>query len=153
MWQAPVADYNVVEFGEKGRYGRIVGQTGKIVVPKNELSQIMDTPIRHYMDQRWLIVLSGLDEQEREMFGVNYKDGEYLSKEAFMNVVGLGKEILNIYPALCDAHKQIVAKFYYEAYQNGESIDRDVVVALNKLSKNEAFKAIIADMNQKDVSE
>lgn len=153
LWQAPVADYNVVEFGERGRYGRIVGPTGTITIPKNELSQVMDASIRHYMDMRWLVVLSGLDEHEREMFGVNYKPGEYLSKEAFMNVVGLGKEILDIYPKLCESHKQIVARFYFEAYKGGQNVEREVVVALNKLSKNEAFKAIIEDMNQKDVSE
>lgn len=153
LWQAPVADYNVVEFGERGRFGRIIGKTGSIMIPKSELSQIMDTPIRYYMDKRWLVVLSGLDENEREMFGINYKEGEYLSKEAFMDVVGTGEAILDIYPKLCDSHKDIVAKFYYEAWKEGKDIKRDTVVALNKLNKNEAFKQIIEEMNEKDASE
>lgn len=153
LWQAPVADYNVIEFGENGRFGRIMGNSGKIMIPKNELSQVMDTKIRYYMDMRWLIILSGLDEQEREMFGVNYKEGEYLSKEVFMNVIGCGEEILEIYPKLCEAHKEIVAKFYYEAWRENRGVKREIVVALNKICKNDAFKAIIEEMNEMDASE
>ena len=150
LWQAPVAEDNVIEFGERGRYGRIIGKTGSIVIPKHELSQVMDAPIRYFLDKRWLIILSGLDEQEREMFGVNYAEGEYLSKEAFMDVVGVGDDILEIYPKLCAAHKAIVAQFYYEAWREGRDVKRETVVALNKIEKSEAFKQIIEEMNEKD---
>lgn len=153
LWQAPVSDENVIEFGDRGRYGRIVGKTGTIIIPKNELSQVMDAPIRYFLDKRWLVILSGLDEQEREMYGVNYKPNEYLSKEAFFNVVGVGKKMVELYPQLCESHKDMVAKFYWEAWQEGRQIDRETVVALNKINKNEAFKAIIEEMNARDVSE
>lgn len=153
LWQAPVSDENVIEFGDRGRYGRIVGKTGTIIIPKNELSQVMDAPIRYFLDKRWLVILSGLDEQEREMYGVNYKPNEYLSKEAFFNVVGVGKKMVELYPQLCESHKDMVAKFYWEAWQEGRHIDRETVVALNKINKNEAFKAIIEEMNARDVSE
>lgn len=153
LWQAPVADYNVVEFGDRGQYGRVVGNSGTVTIPKDELSQVMDSSIRHLMDMRWLIVLSGLDEQEREIYGVNYKPGEYLSKEAFLDVVGTGDRMLEIYPKLCDAHKEIVAKYYYEAWRENRDVKRDTVVALNKISKNDAFKAIIEEMNERDASE
>ena len=153
LWQAPVADYNEVTFGVNGRYGRIVGKSGSFFVPKSELSQVLDAQTRAYLDNRWLIILSGLDEQEREMFGVNYKPGEYLSKEAFMKVTEIGDEIINIYPNLCPAHKEIVAKFYYEAFKENRPIKRDVVVKLNKISGNEAFKAILDEMNLRDLDE
>lgn len=151
LWQAPVADYNEVTFGPQGRYGRIVGKFGSFFVPKSDLSQILDAPTRSYLESRWLIVLSGLDEQEREMFGVNYKKGEYLSKEAFMKIVDMGDDILDIYPGLCQSHKEIVAKFYYEAWQEGKDLKRETVVKLNKLSGNEAFKAILEEMNARDL--
>lgn len=152
LWQAPVSDENIIEFGDRGRYGRIVGKMGTIIIPKNDLSQVMDAPIRYFLDKRWLVILSGLDEQEREMYGVNYKPNEYLSKEAFLNVVGVGKDMIELYPQLCDSHKEMVAKFYWEAWQEGRNIDRETVVALNKISKNEAFKAIIEAMNERDAS-
>lgn len=153
LWQAPVADYNEVTFGLNGRYGRIVGKTGTFFVPKAELSQVLDAPTRRYLETRWLLILSGLDDQEREMFGVDYKPGEYLSKEAFMKVVDMGDDILDIYPGLCEAHKEIVAKFYYEAWQSGKKIKRETVVKLNKLSGNDAFKAILEEMNARDLDE
>ena len=153
LWQAPVADYNEVTFGMNGRYGRIVGKTGTFFVPKSELSQVLDAPTRKYLENRWLIILSGLDEQEREMFGVNYKKGETLSKEAFMKIVDMGEDILDIYPGLCQSHKEIVAKFYYEAWQDGKDLKRETVVKLNKLSGNEAFKAILEEMNARDLEE
>lgn len=153
LWQAPVADYNIVEFGDRGQYGRVVGNSGTVAIPKDELSQVMDSSIRHLLDMRWLIVLSGLDEEEREIYGVNYKDGEYLSKEAFLDVVGTGEKILEIYPKLCEAHKDIVAKFYYEAWRENRGVKRDIVVALNKLCKHDAFKSIIEEMNERDASE
>lgn len=153
LWQAPVADYNVIEFGKEGSYGRISGNSGMVMIPKDELSQVMDTRIRHYLDMRWLIILSGLDDQEREMFGVNYKEGEYLSREAFMDVVGQGEQILEIYPKLCDAHKEMVAKFYYEAWAENRGVKREIVVALNKISKHDAFKSIIEEMNERDASD
>lgn len=153
LWQAPVADYNIVEFGDRGQYGRVVGNSGTLIIPKDELSQVMDSSIRYFMDKRWLIVLSGLTDEEREMFGVNYKPGEYLSKEAFLDVIGTGEKILDIYPNLCEAHKEIVAKFYYEAWRENRGVKRDIVVALNKLCKHDAFKAIIEEMNERDASE
>lgn len=153
LWQAPVADYNVVEFGERGRFGRIVGNSGVVMIPKNELSQVMDVQIRHYLDLRWLIVLSGLDEDERELYGVNYKEGEYLSKEAFMDIIGTGDQILEIYPKLCASHKDIVARFYYEGWKEGRDVKRETVVALNKICRNDAFKTLIEEMNARDASE
>lgn len=153
LWQAPVADYNEITFGVNGRYGRIVGPTGTFFVPKSELSQVLDAPTRHYIDIRWLIVLSGLDEQEREMLGCNYKKGEYLSKDAFMKVADMGDDILDIYPGLCKSHKDIVAKFYFEAWREGKDLKRETVIKLNKLSGSEAFKTIIEEMNARDLTE
>ena len=143
LWQAEIADDNVVTFGENGMYGRIVGKTGSFFVPKNELSRIMDSMTRMFLDKRWLIVVSGLDESEREALNVDYKEGEILDRQAFAKIVEMGEGILEIFPKLCDSHKEMVARRYYEAYENKSfPINRDIIIALYKEFPSEAFKAI-----------
>lgn len=156
LWQAEVADDNTVTFGEHGIFGRIVGKVGTFTIPKNALSQLMDDKVRHWIDRRWLIVLGGLDEDEKELFGVNYKEGEILDKGAFTKLVELGDEILNIYPNLCDSHKDIVAKRFYDAWQNkNEHVTRERVMALNELARKAGrkndFVKIIEEMNAADL--
>lgn len=156
LFEAEVADDNIYEIGDHGQYGRITGKTGNFSVPKNELSRAMDQLFRTLMDNRWIIVLSGLTEEEREIYGVNYSEGEYLDKKAFMKMVDLGDQMLDIYPKLCAGHKEMVAKRYYEAYLAGNpKVTRELVVQLNKLSKDAGnkkgdFSAIIELMNEKD---
>lgn len=155
LWQAPVADDNVVMFGENGQYGRITGKTGVFYVPKREMPRILDSRTNTFLNKRWLIVLSGLTDDERDNIGVNYKDGEVLDRRAFANMIDLGEDILAIYPKLCKGHQEIVEKAFYEAYKSGKNIQRDVVVKLNKLSAKAGnahggFQEIIEEMNAKD---
>lgn len=135
LWQAEVADDNVVMFGDGGRYGTVKGKRGEFYMPKTDFSTIMDERVRYYLEKRWLIVLDGLEDDEREAYGVDYKDGEYLDKKAFQKLIEIGAEILNIYPNLCEGNKRMVAQRYADAYQNGKHIDRAVVEKLNEMSK------------------
>ena len=157
LWQAPVADDNVVLFGEGGMYGRITGKAGSFFVPKNELSRILDSMTRLFLEKRWLLVVDGLNEEERDALGVNYKEGEVLDKRAFAKMVELGDEILDIFPALCDSHKDMVGQRFYEAWTAGNpAVKREIVVALLRKSKEtghevKAFSAIIEEMNEKDL--
>ena len=156
LWQAPVADDNVVKFGQGGMFGRIVGKTGTFIIPKSDISRIMDEKVRKFLDKRWLLVVSGLNEDEREALGVNYKVGEILDKKAFEKLVELEEGILEIYPNLCDSHKEIVAKTYAGAFEKGSKhVKRSVVVALNKLSKEAGRKGdfvdIVEAMNAKEL--
>lgn len=156
LWQAEVATDNVVTFGDGGLYGRIVGKTGTFAIPKSDLSRFLDGANRFYIDKRWLIVLDGLDEDEREMLGVNYREGEILDRKAFAKMVELGDEILEIYPMLCESHKEMVAKRFNEAFAAGDpGIKREIVVALNRMSKEAGsktgdFAEIIEKMNIAD---
>lgn len=156
LWQAPVADDNIVKFGQGGMYGRIVGKTGTFFVPKNDISRVMDEKVRKFLDRRWLLVVSGLNEDEREALGVNYKEGEILDKKAFGRVVELEEAILDFYPDLCDSHKEMVAKSYHEAFEKGSKhVKRSVLVELNKMSKEAGRKGDFADiievMNAKEL--
>ena len=155
LWQAEVADDNVLDFGEGGMYGRIVGKTGSVFVPKPDLSRVLSSLMRYLIDKRWLLIVSGLTEEERDALGVNYKEGEVLDKKAFAKMVELGDEMLNIYPKLCNSHKEMVARRYWEAYQNGDrTITRDRVEKLQEMTDEaglnvQGFRAILEDMNQK----
>ena len=156
LWQAEVSDSNVVHFGDGGMYGRIVGKTGSFYVPKSDLSRVLTEVNRLYLKRRWLIIVSGLDDEERVALGVDYKEGELLDKRAFAKMVDLGDEILEIYPALCEGHKKMVAQRYAEAFhKNNPNVTRERVLALNAMSKEAGsekgdFTPIIEMMNQRD---
>lgn len=156
LWMAPVADDNVIQFGDGGMYGNIVGKTGSFYVPKPDLSRILTEQNRRFMKERWLIVVSGLNGEEREALGVNYREGELLDKRAFAKMVELGDRLLDIYPTLCEGHKMMAAQMYADAYRQGSRyVTRERTVKLNALSKRKGhekgdFIAIIEDMNEKD---
>lgn len=156
LWQAEVAEDNTVHFGEGGMYGSIVGKTGSFYVPKSDLSRVLTNMNRKFLQDRWLIIVSGLDEEERETLGVNYKEGELLDRKAFAKMVELGDKMLDIYPALCEGHKKMVAQRYADAFAQGSPyVTRERVVALNNLSKRKGhergdFIGIIEAMNAQD---
>jgi|GEM_PF-1492331 len=155
LWQAEVANDNVVMFGEGGMYGQIVGKSGSFFVPKSELSRILTDVNRVYLKRRWLIVVSGLNDDEREALGVDYKEGELLDKRAFSKMVELGDELLDIYPKLCDGHKKMVAQRYMEAYTNSSPyVTRERVTKLNAMSRVNGskgdFTMILEKMNAQD---
>lgn len=160
LWQAEVADYNLVTFGPGGMYGSITGKTGTFSVPKNELSRILDNRTRGFIQKRWLIVLDGLTDDERESLGVAYRDGEILDKKVFSRMVDLSKdEICEVYEKLCDSHKEMVGRRYYEAWQNkNNAVTRDKVIALRNITREQgldikAFQQILKEMNANEEEE
>lgn len=156
LWQAPVANENVRDFGPDGRYGRIVGPTGQLYVSKDDFNQILDAMTRRDLDRRWLIVVSGMDEDEREAYGVNYKAGEILTQQAFLKLAEQGEKLTEIYPKLCEGHRRVVATLLYDAYKHGNKhVNRGLVVKLNKLARRidpeeSAFRTILAEMNAEE---
>lgn len=158
LWQAEVSDENVYEIGPQGMYGRIVGKTGSFMVPKSDLSRVMDSMFRLLLERRWIIAVDGLTDEEREAYGVNYKEGELIDKRCFAKMVELGNGILDIYPKLCKGHREMVAKRYHEAYlNNSQYVTREIVVELNRMSKqmgsaNGDFTDIIEAMNKTDLN-
>ena len=157
LWQAPVADYNVLTIGENGRYGRITGPTGVAYVPKDELSSVLDERMRKFIDRRWMLILDGLDESEKEALNCNYGPGEVLSREQFRNIERLGDQMLDVFPLLCKEHMEMVAQRYAESYVNGNpyGIKRELVVKLNDMSKGNypggLFKSVIERMNSDEL--
>lgn len=160
LWMAQVCDENIYEVGPGGMYARLVGKgPSRFLVPKSELSRAMDTMFRQLMDCRWIIVLSGLTDEERKVYGVDYRPGEYLDEMAFTRMVEQGDKMLDIYPLLCDGHKEMVEKSYYEAWKEKHpQVTRELVMKLKSLAADagrteNAFKRIILEMNEADAKE
>lgn len=156
-FQAEVADDNIAVFGPEGMYGQVTGKTGTITVPKSEWSRFYNESVRNMIYRRWLIVLSGMDEQERDLYGCNYKQGEVLDEMAFHKLLDLGRDLIAVFPALCEDHKAMVASRFLTAWMDGDSraMDRELIVALNELSKDEnhkkgMFQPIIEGLNARD---
>lgn len=157
LWQAEVAEDNRLNIGGRNSgYAPIIGRYGEFVVPKSDLSRIMDGQLREWLKKRWLVVVSGLTDEERDIYGVNYREGELLDKMAFARMVELEDKLLDLYPKLCAGHREMVAKRYYEAYMaKNPHVRRDVVTKLNEMSialgsEHGDFDAILAAMNEAD---
>lgn len=138
LWQAEVADDNVAVFGVNGMYGQVTGKTGTVIVPKSEWSRFYTETNRWFLDHRWLIVLSGMTDEEKELYHCDYKDGEILDRGAFQKIVEMKDGILDIFPQLCPSHQKMVATRFNDEWNAGKLTeeDRTLVVKLNDMTKS-----------------
>lgn len=168
-FQAEVADDNEAVFGDGGYFGKITGKRGILTIPKTEfVSRFRDLNVQWMLENRWLIVLSGLTDEERDMYGVNYKPGEILDDKAFTKMLDMtDDELLAIFPDLCVQHREMVARrLMTDYFQRGPRPGhyRDFITALNNISKQDyaelpdddarrkgALAPILEDLNSKSV--
>ena len=137
------SDDNILYFGQNGKFGIITGPIGYINVPKDAwFGEFRDNMVQNFLAQRKLIVLDGLSDEEREMHGVSYKNGEVLEENMFRTLLDHVHELPEIFKRLCPAMRQIVATRFQTGYDAGDPRvlkNREVIVKLNKISK-EDFK-------------
>lgn len=145
-WMAPVADENVAVFGDNGRYGQVTGKNGTVMVPKNEWSRFYDETMRRFMDRRWLVVLSGMTDDERALYHCDYRKGEVMDEKAFANIFTMRDGLLDVFDDLCTEHQEMVAKSFCEAAEQGKLDEswRSLVKKLNAKNKKR-YKDIPAD--------
>lgn len=140
------------------KWGQINYAGGMLDIPKKEFLQGIGVQVNNaLLRERQIIVLSGLTDEERRRFGVDYKEGEYLTVTALYELIGYDTEkVCDIFAKLCNEHKRIVAKIFIGAYfdKRDNRINRDTVKALNSLSKavdkEGLFTPILEDMGAKD---
>ena len=132
-------------------YGQVTGKTGTIAVPKTEWSRFYNDSVRNMIYRRWLIVLSGMDDHDRMLYGCNYKEGELLDETAFFKLLDMGRELIAVFPKLCEDHQAMVASRFVTAYTDGDdrAKDRDLIVALNEMSKETYKNADKKDLRKK----
>lgn len=150
-WMAPVADDNVAVFGANGMYGQATGKNGTVIVPKGEWSRFYDETMRRFIDRRWLVVLSGMTDDERALYHCDYRKGEVMDEKGFANIFRMGEELLPYFDALCTEHQEMVARSFCEAAEKGE-LDGDwrpLVKKLNAMNKKRYKDAPENDIRRK----
>lgn len=156
LFQAEVADDNLAVFGPNGMYGQVTGKTGKVIVPKSEWSRFYNESVRSMIRRRWLIVLSGMTDDERQLYDCSYREGELLETGVFNRLLDMGCGVTEIFPQLCRDHQEMVARRFVSAWMDGDARtnNRELIVKLNELSKQDGqkglFTRIIEGMNAQD---
>ena len=150
-WMAPVADDNVAVFGPNGMYGQVTGKNGTVIVPKSEWSRFYDETMRRFMERRWLVVLSGLNDEERELYHCSYRKGEVLDEKGFANIFKMRDGLLDIFDDLCTEHQEMVAKSFCAAAAQGKLDDswRTLVKKLNAKNKQRYRDVPAGDVRKK----
>lgn len=150
-WMAPVADDNVAVFGQNGMYGQVTGKNGTVIVPKSEWSRFYDETMRRFMERRWLVVLSGMSDDERALYHCDYRKGEIMDEKAFADIFIMRDGLLDVFDDLCTEHQEMVAKSFCEAAQEGKLDEswRGLVKALNVKNKKRYKDVPAGDVRKK----
>jgi len=132
--------------------GEISARGGIKTVRKSDFEEKMNPQISKRLKDRRLIVVSGLTDDERELYGVKYTDGELLSKDIYKRLFTMTDEkIAEIFKKACPRHKEIIATMFIDAYVSGNNrINQPIVEKLNEISKEVdaegMFTPILRDM-------
>lgn len=149
LYMGAVAESSTVPLG---KLGDIQGRGGTRDIPKKEFFQNITPAITKRLADRRLIVLSGLTDEERERYGVDYSEGELVSASIYYKLLSMKEDdVANIFEKACFRHKQIIATLYIDAYMKGDNrINQPFVKKLNEISKtvdkDGMFKPILKDM-------
>lgn len=150
LYMGAVAEGSRVNLGEK--LGEIMGRGGTRTISKTVFFENMTPNVINRLKDRRLIVMDGLTDEERERYGVNYKDGELVSKDIYYKLLDLDEDaVVSIFKKACFRHKQLIASLYGDAYNAGDNrINQPLIEKLQKASKEVdkagMFTAILKDM-------
>ena len=145
---------NEIKIGQ----GRSIFGSGKIFAVQRDQfeGEFMTSTIMDLMQHKKLIVLSGLTDEERKLYGCYYTEGEVLKGEQMFDFFFTmdTPEAVEKFEALCPEHQQFVATRFIDAYEKHDNrITRDKVEALNAASKKYdpegLFTPIVRDLNEK----
>lgn len=132
--------------------GVIQGRGGILDIPKSEFLQNMNPSVLKRLKDRRLIVVDGLTDSERDRYGVNYSDGELVSRDIYSKLLDYNEnKIVEIFGKVCYRHKQLIASLFMDAYNaNDNRINQSLIQRLQKASKKVEpkgmFTAILKDM-------
>ena len=139
FWQAEVNDANEIPLGPNGKFGMITGKHAMLTIPKRDfVGEFRTTLIQYYLKTRNLIVIDGLTDDERRVYGLEYKQGEYLEPAVYDRLVEMGDEVLEIFPKLHQTWREMIAVKFIEAFDNHTlKCSRDTLIKLNQISKRD----------------
>lgn len=168
IFQAEVNDANELQLGPNGKYGMITGKHATVTINKRDfVSDFRTTMMQYLLKNRNLIVVSGLTDEERKIYGVDYQQGEYLEPAIYERLLEMGDKVLDVFAQLHPTWQEMVATKFVEAYENGTlKCSREALLEMNKISKKNyanlskddarrkgAFYSIIHAMNAADESD
>ena len=139
------------------KWGRITVPGGTLNIPKREFFQGLGVPVNNaLLKRRAILVIDGLTDEERERFGLSYKEGEVLTQKAFFDLTTYPKDVVcGVFKKLCPQHRRLLAdRYLYSYFEKGNTrVDLDTITELNQLSKNldgeGMFTPILEDIGEK----
>jgi len=139
IWQAEVNDANEIPLGPNGKFGVITGKHATITIAKRDfIGEFRTTTVQYYLKSRNLIVVDGLTEEERKVYGLDYKQGEYLEPAVYENLLNSGDAILDVFPKLHRTWREMIATKAIDAFENKTlKMSREALMKLNNISKRD----------------
>lgn len=137
---AEVNDRNVIPLGADGKYGQIIGKRWMGQIDKMAFKGDFRTPlVQALLKKRNLIVMDGLTEDERRIYGVQYAEGEVIDEKLYDRMTHMEEgDLLPIYMGLCPEWRRMLAVKFADAYDRGElKVTRDALLSLNKISRKD----------------
>lgn len=139
--------------------GRVITGSGRrFSVKLSDFEGVFLTPlVTLLLKKRKFIVLDGLNEEQRQQYGVDYKPGEILKSEGMFDwfLSGPVAQVKAAFADLCKEHRELVARRFMLAFENGDNrLTRDRIEALNEVSKRDfedgkgAFTPILKAINE-----
>lgn len=151
FFQAEVNDANELLLGPNGKYGMITGKHATITVPKRDfIGEFRTAIIQHYLKTRNLIVVDGLTDEERKIYGLDYQDGEYLEPAVYDRLIEMGDKVLEIFPKLHVTWREMIATKFLEAFENKTlKCSRHALLEMNNMSKKDYTNMPVGDERRK----
>lgn len=137
---AEVNDRNVIPLGNDGKYGQIIGKRWMGQIDKMAFKGDFRTPlVQALLKKRNLIVMDGLTDDERRIYGVQYAEGEVIDEKLYDRMTRMSEsDLLPIYEGLCPEWRRMLAVKFADAFDRGElKVTRDALLALNKISRKD----------------
>lgn len=145
--------------------GRKISGSGRVFsVPLSEFESTFITPlIAKLIKDRRIIVLDGLTDEQRGLYGCEYAENEVIRREGMFDFFFKKdiSEAAEIFGNLCAEHQELVAARFMDAYLNDGSplkryVSRARVVALNNISKEKhngegIFKPMLEALNAEEI--
>ena len=123
---------------EIGRGRVITGSGRRFSVPLSYFEGEFMTPLTsRLLQRRSFLVLDGLTDDQRELYGCLYRPGEVIFSEgSFGFFLRESEELLPALAALCPEHRDMVLRRVLTAREeNNLSLSRGTLVSMNKLSR------------------
>ena len=139
--------------------GRVITGSGRVFSVKlSDFEGTFMTPlVTLLLKKRKFIVLEGLTDDQRQQYGVDYREGEIVKNEGMFDwfLTAPVKDAARVFEQLCPEHRELVARRFMSAHERGDNrLTRDRIEALNTISKRDfedgrgAFTPIIEALNK-----